>query len=113
MADALREYGYEVELVEDEELSQKLSECSLLFLGADAVFPDGAIANRAGTSTLARAARALGIPVEVVVDAFKRQPDPEAFEPETVQTPGGLQPLFERVEAEWIDQIVGLEPKVG
>ena len=110
MAQALRGFGYEVELVEDVELGMRLGESSLLLLGADAVFPDGAIANRAGSAALAAHARAAGVAVVVLADEFKRQPRPGDFEPESVMGPQGAEALFERVESPLIDRILGLAP---
>jgi translation initiation factor 2B subunit (eIF-2B alpha/beta/delta family) len=110
MAAALRGFGYEVELVEDQELIDRVGESSLLLLGADAVFPDGAIANRAGSAQLAARSRRHGVPVEVLADEFKYQPRPQDFEPESTGPPRGEQPLFERVDTGYIDRILGLPP---
>jgi hypothetical protein len=109
-AEALRGIGYEVELVEDEQLAERVARCELLLLGADAVLPDGAIANRAGSAALAAQARRAGVPVVALADEFKRQPRPELFAAEELSGPNGPQPLFEMVDASLIDRLLGLGP---
>ena len=109
MERALRGLGYRLERVEDGALGSRLVECDLLLLGADAVFPDASIANRAGSSSLAQAAHAAGVRVEVLADDFKWQPRPEHFEAECVVTERGEEALFERVDAGYLDRILGFQ----
>src|SRR3954463_7754716 len=48
-ADELRSTGLEVELVEDDEAPAQLQWATLLLVGADTVFHDGTLCNKAGT----------------------------------------------------------------
>jgi translation initiation factor 2B subunit (eIF-2B alpha/beta/delta family) len=73
-AEELREAGLEVELVEDEEAPQQLEWASLLLLGADTVFRDGTLCNKAGTRRLAEAAAAQSVPTIVACEVIKLAP---------------------------------------
>ena len=73
--------GLAVELVADEDSERAATTVDLLLLGADAVFPDGSLVNKAGTSKLAEAAHDARVPVVVACETFKLAPyepqDPE------------------------------------
>jgi len=73
-ADELREAGLEVKLVEDEDAPRQLEWASLLLLGADTVFRDGTLCNKAGTLRLAEAAAADHVPTIVACEVIKLAP---------------------------------------
>jgi translation initiation factor 2B subunit (eIF-2B alpha/beta/delta family) len=73
-ADDLREAGLEVELVEDEDAPKQLEWASLLLLGADTVFRDGTLCNKAGTRRLAEAAAENHVPTLVACEVIKLAP---------------------------------------
>ncbi len=73
-AEELREAGLNVELVEDEQAPQQLEWASLLLVGADTVFRCGTLSNKAGTSILAEAAAAQGVPTIVACEVIKLAP---------------------------------------
>ena len=73
-SEELREAGIEVELVEDEDAPKQLEWASLLLLGADTVFRDGTLCNKAGTLRLAEAAAADHVPTIVACEVIKLAP---------------------------------------
>jgi translation initiation factor 2B subunit (eIF-2B alpha/beta/delta family) len=73
-SDDLREAGLEVELVEDEEAPAALEWASLLLVGADTVYHDGALCNKVGTRFLAEAAASDGVPAVVAAELIKLAP---------------------------------------
>jgi translation initiation factor eIF-2B subunit delta len=82
-ADELREAGIDVELVEDEGAADALEHASLLLVGADTVYRDGAVVNKVGTQPLARAAAERGVRTVVACEVIKLAPtDPPARLPE-------------------------------
>jgi ribose 1,5-bisphosphate isomerase len=90
-AEELREAGLEVELVEDEEAPQQLEWASLLLLGADTVFRDGTLCNKAGTRRLAEAADAQSVPTLIACEVIKLAPaDPPRGGAEYELTPAEL-----------------------
>jgi translation initiation factor 2B subunit (eIF-2B alpha/beta/delta family) len=70
----LREAGLEVELVEDEDAPKQLEWASLLLIGADTVFRDGTLCNKAGTLPLAEAAATNQVPTIVACEVVKLAP---------------------------------------
>ena len=73
-AEELREAGLEVELVEDEDGPKQLEWASLLLIGADTVFRDGWLCNKAGTHRLAEAAAERHVPTIVACEVIKLAP---------------------------------------
>ena len=73
-SDELRDAGLEVELVEDEDGPKQLEWASLLLLGADTVFRDGTLCNKAVTRLLAEAAAANQVPTIVACEVMKLAP---------------------------------------
>jgi translation initiation factor 2B subunit (eIF-2B alpha/beta/delta family) len=73
-SDDLRDAGLEVELVEDEDAPKQLEWASLLLLGADTVFRDGTLCNKAGTRRLAEAAAENHVPTLVACEVIKLAP---------------------------------------
>jgi translation initiation factor 2B subunit (eIF-2B alpha/beta/delta family) len=73
-AEDLRQAGLVVELVEDDEAADALEHASLLLVGADTVFRDGAICNKVGTRRLARAAAERGVRTVVACEVIKLAP---------------------------------------
>lgn len=67
-----------VEVVADEDAEHAVATVDLLLLGADAVFADGSLVNKTGTSGLAAAAHEASVPVIVACETFKLAP----FEPQ-------------------------------
>ena len=73
-AEELREAGLEVELVDDDDAAEQLQWASLLLIGADTVFRDGTLCNKAGTRRLAEAAAAESVPAIVACEVVKLAP---------------------------------------
>jgi translation initiation factor 2B subunit (eIF-2B alpha/beta/delta family) len=73
-ADDLANEGLTVELVADEDAAHAVSTVDSLVLGADTVFREGSLANKAGTGALAKAANDAGVPVVVAFETFKLAP---------------------------------------
>jgi translation initiation factor 2B subunit (eIF-2B alpha/beta/delta family) len=73
-SEELREAGLEVELVEDEDGAKQLEWASLFLIGADTVFRDGTLCNKAGTRRLAEAAAADQVPTIVACEVIKLAP---------------------------------------
>ena len=108
-ADDLRAEGLDVDVVDDEEAPAALEHSSLLLIGADAVFCDGGLYNRAGTLRLAEAAHELGVPTVVAAETLKLVPIDTADAP-----PPEEGALFEIVPPDLIEEIVTEEgPCVG
>ena len=103
----LRENGLEVELVEDEQAPSRLEWASLLLVGADTVFRDGALINKAGTTIMAEAAAADNVPVVVACEVVKLAPFDSDVAPELTA------PDFELTPAELIDSVVTEEGTVS
>jgi translation initiation factor 2B subunit (eIF-2B alpha/beta/delta family) len=76
-ADDLEREGLAVEVVADADAEHAVESVDLLLLGADAVFEDGSLVNKTGTSGLAKVAHEAGVPVVVACETFKLAP----FEP--------------------------------
>lgn len=95
--DDLAGEGLTVELVADGDAAHAVESVDVLLLGADSVFRDGSLVNKAGTSDLAKAAKDAGVPVIVACETFKLAPfDPE--EPE--------EKAFDLTPADLIDKYV-------
>jgi translation initiation factor 2B subunit (eIF-2B alpha/beta/delta family) len=73
-AEDLESEGLTVEVVADEDAEHGAETVDLLLLGADAVFEDGSLVNKTGTSGLAKAAKGAGVPVLVACETFKLAP---------------------------------------
>jgi len=106
-AEELRANGLEVELVEDDEAPARLEWASLLLLGADTVFHDGTLCNKAGTRVLAEAAARQGVPAIVACEVVKLAPIAAA------DAPALTAPEFELTPAELIDCVVTEEGTVS
>jgi translation initiation factor 2B subunit (eIF-2B alpha/beta/delta family)/8-oxo-dGTP pyrophosphatase MutT (NUDIX family) len=84
--EALRREGLAVDLVADEDAAHAVTTVDLVLVGADTVFRDGALANKAGTRDLAKAAKEAGVPVVVAAELIKlapvdaRTPDEDLFD---------------------------------
>jgi ribose 1,5-bisphosphate isomerase len=94
----LRSSGLEVELVDDADAEQALLRASLLLVGADTVFRDGAVANKVGTRPLAEAAQQLGVRTVVACEVIKLAP---IDAPETIEDEH-----FDVTPHEYVDEIV-------
>ena len=85
-ADDLTAEGLTVELVADEDAAHAVTTVDALVLGADSVFRDGSLVNKAGTCDLVKAANGAGVPVIVACETLKlapcepQEPDEEVFE---------------------------------
>jgi translation initiation factor 2B subunit (eIF-2B alpha/beta/delta family) len=102
-AEDLRAEGLNVELVDDDKAPEALAGAAVLLVGADTVFRDGTLCNKAGTTALARAAAGDGIPTVVACEIVKLAPIDASDAPE----PGpGERDLFELTPAELIAEIV-------
>lgn len=99
----MREAGLDAELVEDADAPGRISETTVLLLGADTVFRDGSICNKVGTIPLAKAAIGAGIPIVVASEVIKLAPVPGAQAPDLADFE---RELFELVPAELITEIV-------
>jgi translation initiation factor 2B subunit (eIF-2B alpha/beta/delta family) len=95
----LRAAGLEVELVEDDAAADALADSSLLLVGADTVYRDGAVCNKIGTAPLARAAAGLGVRTVVACELIKLSP--------VEAPPASLESsLFDVTPAAHLDEIV-------
>ena len=85
-ADDLSAEGLTVELVADDDAAHAVGSVDVLVLGADSVFRDGSLVNKAGTNDLAHAANEAGVPVLVACETFKlvpvdaQEPNEEGFD---------------------------------
>jgi translation initiation factor 2B subunit (eIF-2B alpha/beta/delta family) len=94
----LRATGLEVELVEDADAVSALDRASLLLIGADTVFRDGAVCNKVGTRPLAETATRLGVRTVVACEVIKLAP---------IDAPDGIDDEhFDMTSAEYVDEIV-------
>ena len=73
-AEELREFGLEVELVDDDDAAAALEEVSLFLVGADTIFRDGTLCNKIGTYPLAQAAARADVAVAVACEVLKLAP---------------------------------------
>jgi translation initiation factor 2B subunit (eIF-2B alpha/beta/delta family) len=73
-AEDLESEGLTVEVVADEDAEHAVETVNVLLLGADAVFEDGSLVNKTGTSGLAKAAHDAGVTVLVACETFKLAP---------------------------------------
>ena len=91
-SEELRRSGLEVELVADEEAARAAATADLVLVGADTVFRDGTLLNKAGTRGLAAAARSARVPLVVACEVIKLAPmgPPESPEERTDLTPPEL-----------------------
>jgi translation initiation factor 2B subunit (eIF-2B alpha/beta/delta family) len=104
-SEELRAAGLDVELVDDADADAALERASLLLVGADTVFRDGAVCNKVGTRPLAEAAGRLDVRMVVACEVLKLAPidAPERIEDEHFDvTPGEL-----------VDQVVTEEGAQG
>jgi translation initiation factor 2B subunit (eIF-2B alpha/beta/delta family) len=106
-AEDLRANGLDVELVEDEAAPSRLEWATVLLLGADTVFRDGTLINKAGTTILAEAAAAESVPVVVACEVVKLAPIDAADAPELTA------PEFELTPPELLDCVVTEEGTVS
>jgi ribose 1,5-bisphosphate isomerase len=73
-AEELSDAGLPVELVDDDDAEQALERASLFLVGADTVFRDGSVINKAGTRQLAEAAARIGVRTVVACEVIKLAP---------------------------------------
>lgn len=107
-ASELREAGLCVQLVDDVDAIEALEGCSLLLVGADTVFRDGALCNKVGTRRLAEAAAAKGVPVVVACETIKLAPIDAADAPSL----GEERELFDVTPGDLVDEVVTEEGAV-
>ena len=74
LVEQLREAGITTDLVSDEDASHAVETVDLLLVGADTVFRDGSLINKAGTRDLTKAASEANIPVVVACEVIKLAP---------------------------------------
>ena len=73
-SEELRAEGLAVDLVRDEDGEAALEHATLLLIGADTIFRDGAVCNKVGTRSLAEAATKLGVRTVVACEVIKIAP---------------------------------------
>jgi len=103
LVDELKEEDVDAELVEDADAPNRVSEVSLVLIGADTVFRDGWVCNKVGTIPLARAAQDAGIPVVVAAEVIKLAPVPGAQAPDLADFE---RELFEMISPDLITEFV-------
>ncbi len=81
-SEELRAEGLNVDLVADSDAPDALDDATLFLLGADTVFLDGTLCNKIGTTALAEAAVARGVPVVVACEIVKLAPIDAASAPD-------------------------------
>lgn len=106
-SESLQEAGVSVELVEDEGAPELLGGVSLLLLGADTVYRDGTVRNKAGTRRLADAADGQGTRTLVACEVIKLSPVDAVDAPELAEEWD-----FDHTPPELIDAIVTEEGSV-
>jgi translation initiation factor 2B subunit (eIF-2B alpha/beta/delta family) len=104
-AEDLRQEGLRVEIVPDGEVERALESTSLVLLGADTVYADGAVTNKIGTRALAEAARAAHVRTIVACEILKLAAVPS---PSTAEEPD----LRDTTPPELLDEIVTEEGSV-
>jgi translation initiation factor 2B subunit (eIF-2B alpha/beta/delta family) len=102
-AEELRGEGLNVDLVEDADAPAALDDATLFLVGADTVFRDGTLNNKIGTTALAEAAAARGIPTVVACEIIKLAPIEAASAPEPNEAERAL---FELTPPELLSEIV-------
>ena len=80
-SEELAEAGLVTELVADEDADHAVATVEILLLGADTVFRDGSLLNKAKTNALTKAAKKAGVPVIVACEVLKLAPD-DPIEPD-------------------------------
>ncbi len=71
LANALNGLGHNVSLITDMQSGHFLSKCDAVVVGADSIFLDGTLINKAGTFVIAVLAKTLSIPFYVVSEVDK------------------------------------------
>jgi translation initiation factor 2B subunit (eIF-2B alpha/beta/delta family) len=94
-ADELAAEGLAVDLVADPDAAHAVGTASVLVLGADTVFHNGALVNKAGTAALAEAAGDYGVPVAVACETFKLAPYASPDEALELWDAGELEDTFD------------------
>src|SRR6266508_1343663 len=105
----LRREGLVVDLLEDVDAPAALKDAALFLVGADTVFRDGTLCNKIGTTALAEAAAARGLPTIVASETVKLAPIEAADAPEPSPAERSL---FELTPPELISEIVTEEGSV-
>jgi translation initiation factor 2B subunit (eIF-2B alpha/beta/delta family) len=104
-----------ITVITEAQAARALESCDAFVIGCDAVFSDGAVANKAGSALIAGACRRAGVPVIVVGDTWKlasrREYEAEPHPGDEVwsRAPGGVivrNDYFEVVPAGLIGWIV-------
>ncbi len=72
------ELGFSSQLIPDAAMASRVKDATVALVGADAILPSGAFANKTGTFLLALAARRFGVPLYVAAETTKL--DPRAVE---------------------------------
>lgn len=103
LVEELQAEGVDAELVDDADAPGRVSEVSLVLIGADTVFCDGSVCNKVGTIPLARAAQDAGIPVVVASEVIKLAPVPGAQAPDLADFE---RELFEMISPDLITEFV-------
>ncbi|MFB6265823.1 MAG: translation initiation factor eIF-2B [Candidatus Nanohaloarchaea archaeon] len=111
-AENLSEKGVPVEFYVDSAAGEALEDADMMFIGADAITPDGAI-NKIGSGLFASEAGRKDVPVHVFADSWKftRSVEMEERPPSEVweNPPGNVEvrnPAFEKIPLQRIDSIV-------
>ncbi len=102
-AEDLRGEGLNVDLVEDADAPAALDDATLFLIGADTVFRDGTLNNKIGTTAIAEAAAARGVPTVVACEIIKLAPIEAASAPEPNEAERAL---FELTPPELLSEIV-------
>jgi len=108
-AEELRDAGLPVTLVPDEAAPSALDRASVVLVGADTVFRDGALCNKIGTRLLAEAAVAHRVPVVIAAECLKLAPVEAADAP---PLDGEAATLFDITPAALIEEVVTEEGRI-
>lgn len=109
-AEELRAEGVNVELVEDADAPASLADATMFLIGADTVFRCGSLCNKIGTTALAEAAQAHGVPTVVACEIIKLAPIGVTSAPEPSEAERAL---FEMTPPELLSEIVTEEGSVS
>ncbi|MEM0438639.1 MAG: ribose 1,5-bisphosphate isomerase [Sulfolobales archaeon] len=111
--------GIPVTLIPDSAAVYAMRRADLVIVGADAISSNGALVNKIGTSQIALAAKAHGVPFYVAAETYKFSPYTLIGEPIEIEerdaeevihpVPEGIMvrnPVFDATPAEYIDAII-------
>lgn len=99
LASALADDDIPAVVIPDAAIAERISDATVVWLGADSIFSDGSILNGTPSLALAEAAHRAGRPVAVIAESAK-------FDPWTAPENVATSPGFDRIPAHLVETIV-------